>query len=147
MTRYNTNFERDYQFYLRHLEKFNFCGEKLPDWPYDINGKLAKECFYIFDSRGVKLASSEPILVNKLIATKKAINMQIKEWASGAYDMGEAVEYYLSEFNNPPAWIAKSFREQKIKWLDKNWSRIKKRIAEDNEIYRLQHPEKFGGIA
>jgi hypothetical protein len=80
--KYSKGFERDYQFYLSNLDKFNFCGTLNPNFEAIINGELsAKECFFFIESQGKNYPCSEPLLLNKLLLCKAGINFQIKQWA------------------------------------------------------------------
>lgn len=145
MRKYSLAFERDWEFYLKNSDKFTFCGENI-EWPFDVNGLSAKECFFIYDSRGEIKKSCEIELLIKILTTKKAINLQIKQWAEGMYDMGEPIEYYLKEFIEAPHWVEDGLRKQKLKALITQWPIIKKRMKEDDEAYRL-HQLHFKEIA
>jgi len=88
--RYSDNFERDFAFYMRNLDKFQFCGKVsfldkrgTPLVVQDSQGRPAKECFYIFDSTGKVVPCREPDMLLQLHRTKAAVNWQIKQWAEG----------------------------------------------------------------
>lgn len=85
---FSKNFERDYNFYLKNLDEFNFCGTLNPKHSAieDTNGLSAKECFYYIESQGKNKPCREPKLLNALLLTKASINFQIKEWAQGRAD-------------------------------------------------------------
>lgn len=115
--KFNKKFDRDFNFYLENSEKFNFCGEEIVVSSIDLqNGRSAKECFYFLDSLGKMLPCCEPEIFKKIITCKKSINLHLKMWADGWYDMLEPVEYYLNEFNGHiPKWVKKSLLKQKNK--------------------------------
>ena len=84
MIKYSKNFERDYDFYSKNLENFNFCGTLTPKHEAIPDGGLsAKECFYYIESQGVNKPCVEPKLLNSLLLCKAGVNFQIKQWAEG----------------------------------------------------------------
>lgn len=88
MKKFSDNFERDYDFYLKNLDNFKFCGTHTPKYEPipDPNGKSAKEVFHSIDSSGKNLPTSEPELLKRLLATKASVNFHIKMWAEGRVD-------------------------------------------------------------
>lgn len=64
----------------------------LDDAKFDINGKSAKECFYLHDSTGKIVPTLEPELLYSLYKCKGSINFHIKMWAEsrGKFEMGSA---------------------------------------------------------
>jgi len=83
MKKYSRNFNRDYDFYLRNVELFDFSGKHPPVIPHDPSGKSAKECFHAFDSTGDLLACKESSLLCKLLVCKASVNLNIKLWVQG----------------------------------------------------------------
>lgn len=85
MRKYSRGFERDYSFYLRNLNVFNFCGTLNPkhEAMFNARGKSAKEAFYFIQSQGKNYPCSEPDLLNNLLLAQAGINFQIKQWAEG----------------------------------------------------------------
>lgn len=79
--KYSDNFERDWSWYNKYKDIFNFCGAFIPKFEYQVNGYTAKECFHKFDSSGVKLPCKELNLLDKILVCKGSINLNIKEWA------------------------------------------------------------------
>ena len=82
--KYSKNFERDYNFYLKNRNVFNFCGgqtkyQAIPDE----KGYSAKECLLSIDSTGKNIPCCEPELLNKLLLCKASVNFNIKLWADG----------------------------------------------------------------
>lgn len=81
--KYNTNFERDYNYYLKWKDVFTFSGS--PHTRHECLKKgdkyTAKEAFYIYDSQGKKIDCVEPELLQQIFKCKESINFQIKEWA------------------------------------------------------------------
>jgi hypothetical protein len=92
--KYSNNFERDYNWYIKWKDVFNFCGsdDENDKVIFDINGKSAKECFYLHDSTGKILPTLEPELLYSLYKCKGSINFHIKMWAEsrGKFEMGSA---------------------------------------------------------
>jgi len=134
--KYSTNFDNDWNFYVRHIGKFTFSAEAVPLQPLDPNGKSAKECFFRFDSTGKWLPCKEPELLRDVLTTKKSINFQIKQWVEGAYDILEGPDYYLAEFDNPPEWVKNSLINQHEKY----WSQSENRERIKNVIRDLIGP-------
>lgn len=96
--KYSKNFERDYQWYLKNLDEFNFCGTLNSKYEAISGGtRSAKECFYCIESEGKNYPCAEPELLNRLLLTKASINFQIKQWAEGRAEG----TLPLSEFSNP----------------------------------------------
>lgn len=81
--KYSDKFNRDYNWYLKWADLFNFDGSGDTGGkviPSEV-GKSAKECFYIFDSKGKILPTNQPELLYKIHKCKGAINFNIKMWA------------------------------------------------------------------
>lgn len=98
--KYSKNFERDYNWYLEYKNIFTFCGtgiDKSLIITDLINGKSAKECFYLRESQGKKIATKEPELLFSLYLVKSSINFHIKMWAEGFSDYGySTVDKFLN---------------------------------------------------
>lgn len=99
MRKYSIGFERDYNFYLKSIGVFDFCGTAVPRFIGALGTMPTKEAFYRVDS-GEKIYVVEerlnklnmienvnvvycddPELFNKLLLTKASVNFQIKQWA------------------------------------------------------------------
>lgn len=118
--KYSKNFERDYSFYCRLDDKFSFFGGYVLNILIDnLNGKTAKECFYLWDSTGKMHPCKEPELLYSLIKRKKSLNWHIKEWVdgivSGDFSTREILDY-ISNYN-PPDWIYNAIIRQRNKKL------------------------------
>lgn len=111
MKKYSKSFERDWDFYFKNKEKFNFCGEDVIVKKH-CNGASAKEAFFLLDSKGIEIETYEPDLLKSIIICKKAINLQIKMWVDGFADMMEPINYYLESFIEPPFWVEKALVNQ-----------------------------------
>ena len=111
--KYSQAFERDYQFYLTNANKFNFAPYQ-PRVESSETGKDAKYCFWKLDSTGNHSPCNEPELLRSLLICKKSIGFHLNMWAEGFEDMGEEIDYYMSEFICPPEWVKISF--EKILW-------------------------------
>jgi len=83
MRKYSKNFERDYGFYLKNLNNFNFCGTLNPRFEAikGEKGLSAKEVFYLIQSEGKNKPCFEPELLNALLLCQAGVNFQIKQWA------------------------------------------------------------------
>jgi hypothetical protein len=124
--KYSDNFERDNKFYFENIKHFNFCGTLTPKFEAieDVNGKNAKEVFYLIDSTGKNYPTCEPKLLNELLMCKASVNFHIKQWAEGRADGtlpfsefagdGEALEWKIEivkhkYFGWLPNWTKKIF--------------------------------------
>ena len=84
--KYSENFERDYNWYLKYKDIFNFDGtsEYLDKHNNSIfiedneKGLSAKECFYIYDSQGKVSSCREIELYKQIHKCKGSINFNIK---------------------------------------------------------------------
>lgn len=128
--KYSSGFERDYNFYIKNINNFNFCGTLNPKFIAIPNGFIsAKNCFYHIESQGKNFPCSEPELLNKILLTKAGINFHIKLWAEGRAD-GTLPLFELSQrvaktkfkdiidFETQfglPEWVILAIEKQKIK--------------------------------
>ena len=121
--KYSKNFERDWEFYTKNSDKFNFPGKNISLPKYDINGKNAKDCFYIIDTHGKYEPTAEPELLLKILTTKAAINLHIKLWAEGRLD-GTFLKGDVDDLTNKyafPEWIITAVNRQWVKlWKENN---------------------------
>lgn len=119
---------------MRHVDlpnnKFTFCGGSVKDFEYDENGFSAKQVFYKMDSSGEKLPCREPELLRKVIVFKKSLNFHIKLWVEGFEDMRMSIDDYMSEFDDPPDWVRKSFQNQ----LKKRMTKIMEKLGIITEV-------------
>ncbi len=107
--KYKNRFNRDWEFYLRHIDSFAFSGAIPKEFEYDPDGPDAKATFYHWESDCILFPTSEPELLQKVHTTKGAVNFHIKLWADGYSELFEPVDSYLDSFDNPPHWIRKAF--------------------------------------
>lgn len=120
MKRYSSNFERDYNWYLKHKGNFTFDGtlDTSDKVVFNENGKDAKYCFYVFDSQGKVIPTNEPELLFQIYKCKGSINFNIKMWAEdrgkGLLGKGEfnciIKEYELLD------WMIDAVEKQKLKY-------------------------------
>lgn len=117
--KYSKKFERDYDFYLRNKNNFDFCGTFIPKFQviYEETGKSAKEVFYSIDSEGKNTPCCEPELLTELLLCKGGVNFQIKLWSEGRGDgtlpgieFKEIIEQY-----GCPEWVYNAVERQKEK--------------------------------
>lgn len=119
--KYSSNFERDYNWYLKYKDEFDFDGT--PDtWDkvvYDVNGKSAKECFYKYDSTGKIIPTCEPELLYQIHKCKGSINFNIKMWAEergkGWLGKIEFMRDHVQEFELLD-WMINAVEQQRMKW-------------------------------
>jgi hypothetical protein len=86
--KYSKEFERDYEWYLKNLDTFNFDGTNtyINKKGLDIivpneQGLTAKECFYLYDSQGIIEPCKEPELYKQLLKCKGSVNLHIQMWS------------------------------------------------------------------
>jgi hypothetical protein len=123
--KYSPRFERDYEFYFKNINRFNFAGidiEKKYSIKQCSSGKSAKECFYILDSTGKIEDCSELELLYELLRCKASVNLHIKMYAEsraeGTLSKPELIEW-LNNFESPD-WVLNAVEKQKINILCKN---------------------------
>lgn len=120
--KYSIGFERDYNWFLKYKDEFAFdgaidTGDKVV---FNKNGKSAKECFFLFDSRGKIVPTNESNLLFQLHKAKGAINFQIKIWAEDrASGVLPKIEFakIIEEFELLP-WMIEATERQKYKYYD-----------------------------
>jgi hypothetical protein len=67
----------------------------------------------MYETKGEKLSCNDLVLLQELITSKGSINLHIKMWVDGWYDMLEPIGYYLDSFIGPvPEWIKNSILNQ-----------------------------------
>lgn len=115
--RYSKNFERDFLFYKRNINNFTFFGNYPPEVFFDHNGVDAKKAFYIHDSTGKSVKTSEPELLQSLLVCKKSVNFHIKMWAEGFAewtllepDLNDIISDYKC-----PQWVTEAIKKQGLR--------------------------------
>ena len=114
--KYSSNFDRDYNWYLKNKDIFGFSGS-IPK-KIELGIKTPKECFFIFDSQGKLEPCSDPILLQQILLCKESVNFQIKEWAQDrakGYLPKIEFEKIIKEFNLLN-WQIKAVENQKYKY-------------------------------
>jgi hypothetical protein len=144
---YSENFNRDYEFYLKNIDNFKFCGTHTPKFKavFDEKGNSAKEVFYNIDTYGKNIPTNEPELLDDLLLCKASVNFQIKQWAEARAEgtlslsefcgtgetpvlewkivNNEAVPIYHTSIvaqYNLPDWVVKAVESQKAKFYKTN---------------------------
>lgn len=127
MKRYNKNFERDFKFYLRVRNVYNFDGNLLyfdkkgnNIVNYDRNGVDGKEAFFQYDSNGIIKPTKHPNLLYSLLKIKGSINLHIKLYAEDRANLllsyvelrGICIKY------KTPKWFREAVDNQTIKILN-----------------------------
>lgn len=143
--KFSPQFERDYDFYFSHKNRFTFSGgdaktrvqypgepepilideetgEKISvpfEVPYSSAGQSAKKCFHDLDSRGKCKSCSEPQLLVELLNCKASINFHIKLWAEGRAEYSTSLQELqkMMEHYQAPDWVLKAVEKQKTKLL------------------------------
>lgn len=105
--KFSKNFERDWEWYFKYRKHFIFDGSFPKEIEEDIvNGKTAKECFYIFDTHGKLVPTKELELLHEIFKCKGSINFMIKEWAQdrnkGYLPLVEFSKRLCKEYYNTP---------------------------------------------
>lgn len=128
--KYSNKFERDYNFYINNLDKFNFCGKRDEDFldkhghklvVYDVNGVTAKRAFLNYESQGIISETFEPELLLKLHKCKASIHFHIILWGSGRGD-GTFPRIEWEEYAKEAGllkWILKAVDQQMWIYRDK----------------------------
>jgi len=123
--KYSSRFERDYEWYLKVGDFFNFDGSQhyhnkkgKPLVVHDQEGSSAKECFFMYDSTGKISPTKEPKLLKYLYKTKGSVNLHIKMYAEDrASGVLPKVEFdKICEQYNVPEWFVKAVETQKTKY-------------------------------
>ena len=128
--KYSKGFERDFLFYMENKEIFTFFGNYPPKVSYDPSGVDAKRAFYIHESTGKYVPTSEQALLQELLVCKKSINFHIKMWAEG-YAEWVLLESDIEEINRGfkcPPWVQKGIENQGMRIRIKNEDKDKKRF-------------------
>lgn len=103
--KYSKGFDRDWDFYIKNINVFTFCGTSVASSTFkfeqDKNGYSAKEAFYHMESSGRKhfesvgsenggvkalVKTKHPLLCERIFLVKSGINFMIKQWAEGRVD-------------------------------------------------------------
>lgn len=119
--KYSKNFERDWTWYYKYKDIFTFSGS-LPKEIQQGCKYCAKECFYLYDSRGKLEKCSEPKLLQEIFKCKESINFQIKEWAQDrakGYLPKIEFEKIAKEFELIP-WMIEAVERQKYKYCNES---------------------------
>lgn len=119
--KYSKNFERDYNWYLKYKDRYTFDGtiDTADKVRVDLeNGKSAKECFYVYDSRGKVIPTSEPELLFQIHKCKGSINFNIKMWAEDrakGYLPGLLFDEMIEELELMD-WMVEAVEKQKYRY-------------------------------
>lgn len=130
--KYSKRFNRDYNFYIRNLERFSFCGKEYSQFShlviFDDKGITAKEAFYYYESMGKVLKTNEATLLISLHICKASINLHIKMWSEGIADgIFPKIE-----------WKEYAKKEGFLKWIEKAV------YAQTWKIRELKYGDGFG---
>lgn len=118
-TKYSSEFERDYKFYLSNLDNFTFSGNPNEKHQSKIitdfdHGVSAKQSFACFDSTGKIVPTSEPELLFSVFQTKASVNWHIKQWSwmiKNYLLYPKELEETINE-HQCPSWVLKAVYQQ-----------------------------------
>lgn len=123
--KFSENFERDYKWYLEVSKIFNFDGKvsyynkKGDNLIIPSNSGLkAKECFYLYDTRGIIKPTREPEKLKTLLKTKGSVNLHIKMYAEDRAKgiLPKILFNEMCEEFNAPDWFKEAVEKQKSKY-------------------------------
>jgi hypothetical protein len=125
MKKYNSNFERDFKWYLKMRHTFNFDGSDgyynkkgQNIVQYDENGVTGKEAFYQWDTNGLIKPTKHPNTLSALLKTKGSTNLHIKMYAEdrAACNMNKIEFRALCIHFKSPQWFREAVENQKTKY-------------------------------
>ena len=127
MRNYNSNFDRDFNWYLSVRRNFNFDGSEnyfnkkgIEIVQYDKNGVNGKEAFFQWDSNGKIIPTKHPNILFTVLKTKGSVNLHIKMYAEDrARGYLPKIEFdkICQEFN-APEWFREAVENQKGKYYE-----------------------------
>lgn len=125
--KYSKKFERDFEWYSKKSDIFNFdgsfeyynkTGESLIQ--FEENGMPAKKAFYLYDSQGKIVKTKEPVLLRELYRCKGSINLNIKMWAEDRAK-GILPKILFDEMVKELElldWMVEAVEKQKVKYYE-----------------------------
>jgi hypothetical protein len=118
--KYSGNFERDYNWFLRYKDIFNFDGtdSTADKIIYSDTGASAKDCFYKYDTHGKIIATKEPELLFQIHKCKGSINFNIKAWAEdrGKGCLGRNEFNEIAKYLELLPWMIEAVERQKTQY-------------------------------
>ena len=69
--------------YCRNLDALSFSGSPAPRVEFDPDGPTAKRAFLLYDSQGRLGTTSQPELLQRVLASKASLNLHVRMWAEG----------------------------------------------------------------
>ena len=127
--RYSENFTRDFNWYLKMRNTFNFDGrlnyeDKII---YSKKGVDAKKAFLKLDSEGIVLPTKHPNILESILKTKGGVNLHIKMYGQDLANQ----RLTLLEFRmwciycwQSPDWFREAVQRQRYKILANNENEI-----------------------
>lgn len=117
--KYSENFNRDFKWFIRMRNTFDFGGKIPEKIAFDINGIDFKKAFHIYDSTGVLKPTKHPIALSKLLLVKGGVNLHAKMYAedraTGLLGKLEFRAMCIFKFKSPD-WFRKAVEQQKFKY-------------------------------
>lgn len=123
--KYNSNFERDFNWYLSMRHRFNFDGSgsytnKYGDEiiKYDKKGTDGKNAFFQWDSNGKIVPTKHPNILRTLLKVKGSCNLHIKMYAEdrASCNMNKIEFRALCVHFKAPKWFREAVENQKMKY-------------------------------
>lgn len=117
--KYSDNFNRDFNWFIKMRNTFDFGG-RIPDKIiFDINGVDFKKAYHIYDSTGVLKPTKHPTALAKMMLIKGGVNLHAKMYAedraSGLMGSLEFRAMCVFKFKSPD-WFRKAVEQQKFKY-------------------------------
>ncbi len=116
--KFSKNFDRDFNWYIKVRNFFDFSGAIPEKIIFDKKGISGKEAFLKYDAEGKLLPTKHPILLSKLILVKGGVNLHIKMYAEDrASGLLPLIEFRaLCIKLKAPYWFREAVEKQKHKY-------------------------------
>ena len=120
-----SNFDRDFNWYLRMRHLFDFDGVEnyynkkgIEIVQYSRDGVSGRKAFYLWDSQGKIVATKHPNIFRTLLKVKGSCNLHIKMYAEDR----ASGNFGFTEFRGlcfkfrAPDWFREAVEKQKVKY-------------------------------
>lgn len=124
--KYSKRFESDWLWYKSVISIFcnDDCiklftgGNRYENIKLDVNGVDAKKAFFVYDSHGRLVGTTEPKLLEDMMDCKASVNLHIKMYAEGRADGTlPKIEFInVCKSLKAPFWFYKAVEMQKYKY-------------------------------
>ena len=125
MKKFNSNFERDFKWFLAMRHTFNFDGSAeywnkkgVNNIQYHPKGVTGKEAFYQWDTNGIINPTKHPNLLHTLLKVKGGCNLHIKLYAEdrAAHNLNFLEFRALCIHFKAPPWFRIAVENQKMNY-------------------------------